>query len=132
MLRIDTSGVMIRVTSLLSDCLDLLKGFHEHWPPGYTMELYPDNLGTVVIIMMPNDQRNIYVIKPADGTDGNRAKLTVEEGSMDRVPERKLTVEDALCFMDEVKNLCDLETYEHFLDIMTAFKANKSVLARYP
>jgi histone deacetylase complex regulatory component SIN3 len=48
------------------------------------------------------------------------------------MPGRKLTVEDALCFMDKVKNLCDLKTYGHFLDVMTAFKANESVLDGYP
>lgn len=45
MLRIDTSGGVIRVASLLSDRLDLVKGFHKYWPQGYTMELHPDNLG---------------------------------------------------------------------------------------
>jgi len=95
------------------DRLDLVKEFNKHWPHGYTIELRPDNLGMVVILMMPNDRRDIYVIKPADGTDNMGAKLTVE---------------DALCFVDKAKNLCDFETYGQFLDVMTAFKAKESVL----
>lgn len=66
MVRIDTPGVMIRIASLFSQHPDLVKGFHNFLPEGYTMELRPDYLGTVVIIIMPNG-RDIYVIKPADG-----------------------------------------------------------------
>lgn len=65
---------MIRVASLFSDHQDLVKGFHKFLPEGYTMELRSDNAGMVVIVAMPNDRRNIYVIKRADGTI-NRASM---------------------------------------------------------
>ena len=63
---------MIRVASLFSHHPDLVKGFHKFLPEGYTMELRPDYLGTVVTIIMPN-RRDIYLIKPTDGTAANRA-----------------------------------------------------------
>lgn len=59
-------------------------------------------------------------------------KLTVEEGSVNQLPATKLTVEDALCFMDKVKGQCDGEKYEQFVDILKAFKAETSVLVRWP
>jgi len=75
MVRIDTPGVMIRVASLFSHHPDLVKGFHKFLPEGFTMELRPDYLGTVVIIIMQN-RRDIYVINPADGTGVSRASMS--------------------------------------------------------
>jgi hypothetical protein len=40
------------------------------------MELRTDNMGTVVVVMTPNDRRNIYVIKCADRTGANRASTS--------------------------------------------------------
>jgi histone deacetylase complex regulatory component SIN3 len=67
---------MIRFATLFSDHPNLIKGFHKFLPDGYTMELRTDNMGTVVVVVTPNDRRNIYVIKRADRTGANRESMS--------------------------------------------------------
>ncbi|XP_023243913.1 paired amphipathic helix protein Sin3a-like [Centruroides sculpturatus] len=76
---IDTSGVIHRVSNLFKDHPELIVGFNTFLPPGYKIELHPnDRVNVIFPNLSTSSFRLSSVIKPHSKAEGNHSSSITE------------------------------------------------------
>ena len=106
--RIDTPGVIKRVSQLFHGHPSLIQGFNTFLPAGYRIECSVDSY----------DNGLITVTTPTGTTiqTTNNSSLVWSSGELNGQ-----AIEPAVQYVQKIKQSCDSETYRQFLDILSRY-----------
>jgi paired amphipathic helix protein Sin3a len=118
--RIDTPGVIERVSSLFKGHVVLISGFNTFLPPGYHIECNLDE-----------QQRNIITVTTPSGTtcivDGEPLLLNQPEPPQEKEP---IEFNHAITFVNKIKSRFagQPNVYKRFLEILQSYQKDQKLI----
>ncbi|KAG6809875.1 hypothetical protein H0H92_014314 [Tricholoma furcatifolium] len=145
--KIDTPGVIKRVSQLFNGHPLLIQGFNTFLPIGYRIECSDDYNGGLITVTTPsgrqlqttNNGGKGPIVWSESTADGSFAPAPIEDvrlpPSQPRTavaspappasyPVNGQAIEPAVQYVQKIKQRCDPETYRQFLDILSQYHAN--------
>ncbi|KAG6865545.1 hypothetical protein C0991_001549 [Blastosporella zonata] len=129
--KIDTPGVIKRVSQLFNGHPSLIQGFNTFLPAGYRIECTDDLNGGLITVTIPggrqmqttNNGGKGPIIWSEDGVPSPSVPAPVPT-PMPSFPNNGQAIEPAVQYVQKIKQRCDSETYRQFLDILSAYHSN--------
>lgn len=142
--RIDTPGVIKRVSQLFNGHPSLIQGFNTFLPVGYRIECSDDYTGGLITVTTPTGRQMQTTnnggkgpiiwsetsvdgvplpAPPVDAPAGNPRAVVASPAPI-TFPANGQAIEPAVQYVQKIKQRCDSETYRQFLDILSQYHSN--------
>ncbi|KAG6837451.1 hypothetical protein H0H93_008994 [Arthromyces matolae] len=134
--KIDTPGVIKRVSQLFNGHPSLIQGFNTFLPVGYRIECSDDYTGSLITVTTPtgrqmqttNNGGKEPIVWSETSADGlpipTPPRISVASPAPIVVPPNGQAIEPAVQYVQKIKQRCDPETYRQFLDILSQYHSN--------
>lgn len=131
--RIDTPGVIRRVSHLFSGCPTLIQGFNTFLPVGYRIECSTDpQQSTMITVTTPSGTilqstrdeppgpsgSQVSSFHRLDGPAAGPSNAVPPDSSVYGVGLDSVSIEPAVQYVQKIKQRCDEATYRRFLEIL--------------